>query len=107
MRACGSGVGDQHRRSRPSAARFRAKVAALRLRGGGRAGRLASDVVLAGPASWARAHRPGQHLGGGEDGSFYSQDRLELAELRQENRRLREYLEVLMRAAAILATVTR
>jgi len=107
VRACGSGVGNQHRRRRPRAARFRAKAAALRLRGGGRAGRLASDVVLAGPAIWARVHRPAQHVRSGEDGSLSSKDRRELTELRQENRRLREDLEVLMRAAAILATVTR
>jgi len=68
---------------------------------------MASELILAGRAIWARAHRPGQHIGGGEDGSLSSQDRRELTELRQENRRLREDLEVLMRAAAILATVTR
>ena len=107
MRACGSGVGDQHRRRRPPAARFREKVAALRGRGAGRPGRMASELILAGPAIWARVHRPGPHVRSGEDGSLSSQDRRELTELRQENRRLREDLEVLMRAAAILATVTR
>jgi len=41
------------------------------------------------------------------DGGLTGVDRRELAELRQENRRLREDVEILKRATAIFAAATR
>jgi transposase len=41
------------------------------------------------------------------DGRLTSEDRRELAELRRENRRLREDVEILKRATVIFATAAR
>jgi len=106
VRAGDFGRGNQHRCRRSPARRFRAAVAALGRRGGGPAGGLARELVLTGPAIPARVSQRGQDARSGEDGGLSSPDRCELAELRRENRRLREELEILKRAAAILATVT-
>ena len=106
VRAGDFATGNQHRCRRSPAARFRAKVAALCRRGGGLAGDLARELVLTDPAIRARVSQRRQDVCSGEDGGQSSPDRRELAELRRENRRLREELEILKRAAAILATVT-
>src|SRR5215831_8316016 len=66
--------------------------------------RAMADVAgPAGPAVQARAGRPGLEAGSGGGDGLSSADRCELAELRQENRRLREDLQILKRAAAIFA----
>ena len=50
------------------------------------------------------AARAGPEAGAGRDGGLTSAERRELAALRRENRRLREGVEVLLRATAILTT---
>ena len=69
------------------------------------AGWVAEDSAPADPAIQARAGRP--DAGSGDPGGLSRADRGELAELRRENRRLREDVEILKRAAVIFARVTR
>jgi len=69
------------------------------------AGWVAEDSGPADPAIQARAGRP--DAGSGDPGGLSPADRGELAELRRENRRLREDVEILRRAAVIFAMVTR
>ena len=63
------------------------------------------DSCLADPAIQTPAGRP--DAGSGDPGGLSRADRGELAELRRENRRLREDVEILKRAAVIFARVTR
>src|SRR5215471_568778 len=106
MKASDFGIGNQHRRRRSPAVGFRAKVAELCRRGDGSAGHVARELALTDPAIPARVRRPGQDVQSGEDGRLSTADQCELAELRRENHRLREDLEILKRATTILATVT-
>jgi transcriptional regulator with XRE-family HTH domain len=53
------------------------------------------------------AGRAGPDAGAHNDGQLACADRRELAELRRENRKLREDTEILKRAAAIFAAATR
>jgi len=69
------------------------------------AGWVAEDSAPADPAIQARAGR--LDAGSGDRGGLSRADRGELAELRRENRRLREDVEILTRAAVIFARVTR
>src|SRR5215470_3669223 len=69
------------------------------------AGWVAEDSGPVDPAIQARAGRP--DAGSGDPGGLSRADRGELAELRRENRRLREDVEILKRAAVIFARVTR
>jgi len=92
------------RSPRPDTVRLLAD--ALELSGPERAGWFAAAAEWtiggqAGPALEARAGRPGLGAGSGGGGGLSNADRRELAELRHENRRLREDLQILKRAAAI------
>ena len=98
------GVVNNHLRRRPSPETY--KVIDLCQRADRPTGPTAKDAdVLSTPAQ-ARADEAGRDAGTRSDG-LTSADRRELVELRQENRRLREDLEVLKRAAAIFVTATR
>ena len=62
--------------------------------------------------SWYEAarsvnHQRAGHTGARSNGQLTCADRRELAELRRENRRLREDVEILKRATAIFATAAR
>jgi len=70
-------------------------------RGEGSVGEVAPGVGRVETAARARA---GPEAGAGRDGGLTSAERRELAALRRENRRLREGVEVLLRATAILTT---
>ena len=107
VNAGGRGARSQRRRGRPPLAWLRLTVAALRRRGGGPEGRLARDLVLAGPAIPARVSHLGPDVGSDQDGRQSGAGQCELTALRRENRRLREDLETVMRAAAILAALPR
>jgi transposase len=61
--------------------------------------------VKAGQAQWVK--QAGWDAGTGQDGGLTSVERKELAELRRENRRLREDVEILKRATAFFAQETR
>ena len=66
--------------------------------------RAVADVAgPADPAAPPRAGWPALEAGSGGTGGLSGADRCELAELRQENHRLREDLQILKRAAAIFA----
>ena len=59
------------------------------------------------PGHQAWVKHPEPDAATGNDGGLTTAERLELAELRRENRRLNEDIKILKRAAAILATATR
>jgi len=98
--APGRGTGNQWRRRCP-AVRSGTGIAGPGPRGAGPAGAVANESGPAGPAVEARPGQPGLEALSG--GGLSSADWCELAELRQENRRLREDLQILKRAAAIFA----
>jgi DNA-binding XRE family transcriptional regulator len=98
--APGRGTGNQRWRRRCPGAGSGTGIAGPGRREAGPGGAVANESGPAGPVVVARAGEPGlEALGGG----LSSADRRELAELRQENRRLREDLQILKRAAAIFA----
>jgi transposase len=102
----GFGPGDSRRRHRCSAEEDKAEIVELCQRADGPAGPLANDRDPTVTAVQARLDPPGRDAGTCEDGGLSDMDRRELVELRRENRRLREDVETLKRAAAILATAT-
>jgi len=97
--APGWGTGNQRRHRWCPAAGSGTGIAGPGRRGAGPARAVANEYGPAGPA--VAAGRPGLEALSG--GGLSSADRCELAELRQENRRLREDLQILKRAAAIFA----
>jgi transposase len=84
-----------------------AEIIELGQRGDGPAGRPTKDRDLTATAVQAWLDLAGREAGTCNDGGLTSSDRRELAELRRENRRLREDVEILKRATAIFATATR
>ncbi len=103
LNACGCCPGNRHRRDRWSAGECKAEIVGLCQPADGPAGQVTSDGD---PATAARAWA-GRGAGTGHDGGLASAERRELAELRRENRRLREDAEIVKRATAIFATATR
>jgi transposase len=100
----GLGSVNNHLRQRSSTATY--KVVDLCQRADRPTGPAAKEAdVLETPAQ-AWAGQAGRHAGTSSDG-LTGGDRRELVELRQENRRLREDVEILKRAAAIFATAAR
>jgi transposase len=95
---------NNHLRRRSSTRMYR--VVDLCLRADGPAGPAAKDADALEMPAQACADQAGREAGTRSDG-LTSADRRELVELRRENRRLREDLEVLKRAAAIFVTATR
>jgi transposase len=100
----GLSVVNNHLRRRSSTRMYR--VVDLCLRADGPGGPAAKDAEALETPAQACADRAGREAGTRSDG-LTGADRRELVELRRENRRLREDLEVLKRAAAILVTATR
>src|SRR6266516_4430002 len=101
----GLGVVNNHLRQRSSTETY--KVVDLCQRADGSAGPAATDAdVLETPAQ-AWADQAGRDAGPRSDGGLTGADRRELVELGQENRRLREDVGILKRAAAISALGTR
>jgi transcriptional regulator with XRE-family HTH domain len=94
-------------RRRWPAAKFPAGTLAPCRRDGRPGGQAAQDADLAPAAARARASQPGPDAGTRDDGLLTGAERRELAKLRRENRRLREHVEILTRATAIIATLTR
>jgi transposase len=84
-----------------------AAIVELGQRGDGPAGQLTKDRDLTAAAVQAWLDLARGDAGARNDGLLTSADRRALAELCRENRRLREDVEVLKRAAAIFATATR
>jgi transposase len=107
LNACGVSTGNYHRRDRSPAAGHMAEIVELCRRGEASAGEVAKDVDAAQTAALAWVGHAGRDAGSRNDGGLTSADRRELAELRRENRRLREDVEILKRVTAIFAAAAR
>ena len=106
LSACGFGMGSKPWRRRSFTGEFTVEIVELCQREDP-TGQVARDVGLIETADQARVKHPEPDAATGNDGRLTTAERRELAELRHENRRLREELEILKRATAILATATR
>jgi transposase len=105
--ACGFGTGNKPRRRRSFAGEFTVEIVELCRREDRLTGQVARDVDLIETADQAWVKQPEPDAATDNDGGLTTAQRRELAELRSENRRLREDVEILKRATAILATATR
>jgi transposase len=101
----GLGVVNNHVRQRSPWGTY--KIVDLCQRADGPTGQTAKDADVHETPAQAWAGHDGRDAGAPRDDGLTSADRRELVELRQENRRLREDVEILKRAAAIFATATR
>jgi len=100
----GPGMGSNRRCRHWPAGGLQAEIVALYRHGNGRGGPAAQGAEPAGMPVRGWANRAGPDAETGGDGTLTCADRQELAELRRENRRLRDDVETLKRAAAIFAT---
>ena len=98
------------KRSRPRRSftpEFRAEIVELCQRGDRSVGQVARDFDLTETAVREWVKQAERDAGTRVDGGLASAERTELAELRRENRRLREDVEILKRATAFFAKETR
>jgi transposase len=102
LTASGNGVENNHLRQRSRAGTY--QIVDLCQRADGSAGPAAKDADVLQPPAQAPAGQPGRDAATSSDGELTTADRRELVELRQENRRLREDVEILKRAAAIFVS---
>jgi transposase len=86
---------------------FKAEIVELCQRGDRSVGQVAKDFDLTETAVREWVRQAGRDAGTRADGGLTSAERQELAELRRENRRLREDVEILKRATAFFAKETR
>jgi transposase len=100
-------MGKKPRRRRSFTPGFKAEIVDLCQRGDRSLGRVARDFDLTGTAVREWARQAERDAGTREDGGLTSGERDELAQLRRENRRLREDVEILKRATAFFAKETR
>jgi transposase len=107
LNACGFGMGNKPRHRRSFAGEFTVEIVELCRREDRPTGQVARDVDLIETADQAWVNQPEPDAATGNDGGLTTAERRELAELRRENRGLREDVEILKRATAILATTTR
>jgi transposase len=107
LNECGSGSGSKNARDVSPTGKFQAEPSALCPRGNRSTGQVAKYVDVTGAAVQASANQGGHEAGMRSDGGLTGVDRRELAELRRENRRLREDVEILKRATAIFAAAAR
>jgi len=107
LNECGSGSGSKSARDVSPTGKFQAEPSALCPRGNRSTGQVAKYVDVTGAAVQASATQGGREAGMCSDGGLTGVDRRELAELRRENRRLREDVEILKRATAIFAAAAR
>ena len=103
----GSGSANKNRRDGSPTAKFRAEILAPCPRGDQSTGQVAKDVDATETAAQASAKQGGREAGMRSNDGLTGVDRQELAELRRENRRLREDMEILKRATAIFAAAAR
>ena len=88
-------------------AEFKAEIVELCQRGDRSAGQVAKDFDLTETAVREWVKQAERDAGTRQDGGLTSAERKELAQLRAENRRLREDVEILKRATAFFAKETR
>jgi transposase len=101
-------VGRKESRPRRSfTAEFKAEIVELCQRGDRSVGQVARDFDLTETAVREWVKQAGRDAGTRQDGGLTTAERKELAELRRENRRLREDVEILKRATAFFAKETR
>ena len=86
---------------------FKAEIVDLCHRGDRSVGQVASDFDLTETAVRAWVKQAERDAGTRRDGGLTTQERQELAELRRENRRLREDVDILKRATIFFAKETR
>jgi transposase len=100
-------MGKKPRRRRSFTAEFKAEIVELCQRGDRSAGQVARDFDLTETAVREWLKQAERDAGTREDGALASGERQELVQLRRENRRLREDVEILKRATAFFAKETR
>jgi transposase len=97
------GMGKKPRRRRSFTAEFKAEIVELCQRGERSVGQVAKDFDLTETAVREWVKQAERDAGTRDDGGLTSDERRELAELRRENRRLREDVGILKRATAFFA----
>ena len=107
LSACGFGMENKPRRRHSFAGEFTVEIVELCRHEDSPTGQVARDVDLTKTADQAQVKQPEPDAATGNDGGLTTAERRELAELRRENRRLREDVEILKRATAIFATAAR
>ena len=101
-------VGKKPRRQRRAfTPEFKAEIVELCQRGDRSAGQVAKDFDLTETAVREWVKQAERDAGTRQDGGLTSTERQEMAQLRAENRRLREDVEILKRATAFFAKETR
>jgi transposase len=100
-------MGKKPRRRRSFAAEFKAEIVELCQRGDRSVGQVARGFDLTETAVREWVKQAGRDAGTRADGGLTTAERRELSELRRENRRLREDVEILKRATAFFAKQTR
>jgi transposase len=94
-------MGKKPRRRRSFTPEFKAEIVELRQRGDRSAGQVAKDFDLTETAVREWVKQAERDPGTRQDGGLTSAERRELAELRRENRRLREDVDILKRVALL------
>jgi transposase len=100
-------MGKKPRRRRSFTPEFKAEIVDLCQKGDRSVGQVAEDFDLTETAVREWAKQAGRDAGTLSDGGLTTEERRELSELRRENRRLREDVEILKRATAFFAKETR
>ena len=100
-------MGKEPRRRRSFAPEFKAEIVELCQRGDRSVGQVAKDFDLTETAVREWVKQAQRDAGSRHDGGLTTAERKELTELRRENRRLREDVEILKRATAFFAKETR
>ena len=97
----------QPRQRRSFTPEFKAEIVELCQRGDRSVGQVAKDFDLTETAVREWVKQAGRDAGTVSDGGLTTEERKELAQLRRENRRLREDVDILKRATAFFASETR
>jgi transposase len=100
-------MGKKPRKRRSFTPEFKAEIVDLCQRGDRSVGQIAKDFDLTETAVREWVKQSERDSGARHDGGLTSDERAELAQLRRENRRLREDVDVLKRATAFFANETR
>jgi transposase len=99
-------MGKRPRRRRSFTPEFKAEIVELCQRGDRSVGQVARDFDLTETAVREWVRQAGRDAGTRDDDGLTSDERRELSELRRENQRLREDVEILKRATAFFAKET-
>ena len=100
-------MGKKPRRRRSFTVEFKAEIVELCERGDRSVGQVARDFDLTETAVREWVKQAERDAGTRHDDGLTTEERRELSELRRENRRLREDVEILKRATAFFAGETR